>query len=81
MRAFRSPDTGWCTHMQVELTDLDGRTMTAEGIAVSRMSESGYGTNQLMRWDFDGKVGWGEDQDVWNGPHFQRMLDALKATR
>ena len=81
MRAFRSPDTGWCTHMQVELADLDGRTMFAEGMAVSRMSEAGYGTNQLMRWDYDGKIGWGEDQDVWNGRHFTRMLDALKATR
>jgi hypothetical protein len=32
-----------------------------------------------MRWDFDGKIGWGEDQDVWQGDHFMRMLDALKA--
>ena len=80
MRAFRSPDTGWCTHMQVELVDVHGRSMTIEGMAVSRMSEAGYGTNQLFRWDFDGKVGWGEDQDVWNPRHFLRMFDALKAT-
>jgi hypothetical protein len=79
MRSFRDPLTGWCTHMQVELTDQSGRTMEAEGFAVSRMSEAGYGTNQLMRWDFDGKIGWGEDQDVWQGDHFIRMLDALKA--
>lgn len=81
MRAFRSPETGWCTHMQVELTDLRGRTMTAEGIAVSRMSEAGYGTNQLMRWEFDRRIGWGEDQDVWDSRHFVRMLDALRASR
>lgn len=81
MRCFRSPETGWCTHMQVELVDLDGRTMFAEGMAVSRMSEAGYGTNQLFRWDFDGKVGWGEDQDVWDGRHFVRMLDALKTSK
>lgn len=79
MRAFRSPETGWCTHMQVEMVDRDGRVMEVEGFAVSRMSEAGYGTNQLMRWDIDGKVGWGEDQDVWNGNHFVRMLDALKS--
>jgi len=36
--------------------------------------------NQLMRWDIDGGIGWGEDQDVWNAAHFVRMLDALKAT-
>ncbi|WP_296675605.1 hypothetical protein [Novosphingobium sp.] len=79
MRAFRDPQTGWCSHMQVELVDTSGRTMTAEGTAVSRMSEAGYGTNQLMRWDFDGKIGWGEDQDVWNPKHFERMLRALRA--
>lgn len=81
MRAFRDPLTGWCSHMAVELTDQSGRTMQAEGFAVSRMSEAGYGTNQLMRWEFDAKIGWGEDQDVWQGPHFIRMLDALKAVR
>lgn len=81
MRAFRNPETGWCTHMQVELVDVSGRVMIAEGFAVSRMSEAGYGTNQLMRWDIDGKIGWGEDQDIWQPRHFTRMLDALKATR
>ena len=79
MRCFRNPETGWCSQMQVELLDMQGRTMTIEGTAVSRMSEAGYGTNQLMRWDFDGTIGWGEDQDVWNGRHFQRMLQALRA--
>ena len=79
MRAFRNPETGWVSHMQVEMLDAEGRTMLAEGTAVTRMSEAGYGTNQLMRWDFDGKVGWGEDQDVWNSKHFLRMLDALRA--
>ena len=81
MRCWRSPETGWCTHMDVELTDTLGREMIIEGTAVSRMSEAGYGTNQLMRWDYDGKIGWGEDQDVWNGRHFLRMLDSLKASR
>ena len=81
MRSFRNPETGWCSHMQVELVDTLGRTMTIEGTAISRMSEAGYGTNQLMRWDFDGKIGWGEDQDVWDGRHFVRMLDALKVSK
>lgn len=81
MRCFRSPNTGWSTHMQVELTDQAGRQMIAEGFAVSQMSEAGFGSNQLMRWDIDGQVGWGEDQDVWNAAHFVRMLEALKAPR
>jgi hypothetical protein len=78
---FRDPQTGWSEHMQVALADQLGRTMEVEGFAVSRMSESGYGTNSLMRWEFDGKIGWGEDQDVWQPSHFVRMFDALRATR
>jgi hypothetical protein len=81
MLNFRDPQTGWSSHMRVELTDDTGRTLEAEGFAVSRMSESGYGTNSLMRWEFDGQIGWGEDQDVWQPSHFVRMLDALRATR
>jgi hypothetical protein len=74
MRNYRDPTTGWSSHMQVDLADDLGRTMEIEGFAVSRMSELGYGTNQLMRWEFDGKIGWGEDQDVWDGVHFVRMM-------
>ena len=81
MLNFRDPDTGWNKHMLVSMTDEHGRTMEAEGFAVSTMSEHGYGVNQLMRWEFDGKIGWGEDQDVWNPQHFVRTLDALKAHR
>jgi hypothetical protein len=80
MRVFRSPKTGWSTHMQVELVDEHGREMKSEGFTVSTMSETGYGVNQLMRWDIDGGIGWGEDQDVWNPVHYVRVLDALKAT-
>ena len=81
MRAFRSPETGWCTHMQVELTDNLGREMVAEGMAVSRMSEAGYGTNQLMRWDYDGKIGWGEDQDCWHPRKWRQFLADERAAR
>jgi hypothetical protein len=81
MLNFRDPVAGWNSHMQVTLADDLGRTMEAEGSSVSRMSEGGYGLNQLMRWEFEGKVGWGEDQDVWTGDHFMRMLDALRSTR
>src|SRR3546814_10611525 len=72
MRSFRNPKTGWSTHMQVELVDEHGRAMQCEGFAVSTMSEAGYGVNQLMRWDIDGGIGWGEDQDVWNPVHYVR---------
>ena len=81
MRNFRNPTTGWSAHMQVELTDVTGRTMEAEGFAVSHMSEHGTGANALMRWEYDGKIGWGEDQDGWSLDHFQKMLQALRSTR
>lgn len=81
MRNFRDPNTGWSTHMQVKLTDVTGRAMDAEGYAVSWMSESGAGANALMRWECDGMIGWGEDQDGWRPEHFTEMLHALRAIR
>jgi hypothetical protein len=81
MRNFRDPNTGWSAHMQLEVADVTGRTMQAEGFAVSYMCESGAGSNALMRWEYDGKIGWGEDQDGWRPDHFTKMLDALRATR
>ena len=81
MRNFRDPDTGWSRHMQVELTDHRGRTMEAEGFAVSYMCEGSAGANALMRWEYDGRIGWGEDQDGWSFDHFTKMLNALRATQ
>src|SRR5207248_3287934 len=65
MRNHRDPDTGWTARMEVDLTDRTGRTMQADGTAVSHICEHGAGSNALMRWEYDGTTGWGEDQDVW----------------
>ena len=81
MRNVRDPNTGWSAHMDVALTDASGRTMDAEGHAVSWMCEGGAGANALMRWEFDGSIGWGEDQDGWRPDHFAEMLRALRAVR
>jgi hypothetical protein len=81
MRNYRDPQTGWSAHMQVELVDVTGRSMQAEGFTVSHMCEHEAGSNALMRWEYDGKVGWGEDQDGWKLDHFRKMLGALRATR
>lgn len=81
MRNFRDPKTGWSAHMQCILVDVTGRSMEAEGFAVSHMCEHATGSNALMRWEYDGKVGWGEDQDGWRPDHWRKMLDALRATR
>jgi hypothetical protein len=79
MRNYRDPNTGWSAHMEVDMTDVTGRTMQAEGHTVSHMSEGGTGSNALMRWDYEGKIGWGEDQDGWRLDHFRKMLTALRA--
>ncbi len=81
MRNFRDPVTGWSAHMDVRLTDLSGRTMDAEGFTVSHICERGGGSTALMRWEFDGRIGWGEDQDIWHPKHFARMLEAMHAVR
>jgi hypothetical protein len=81
MKNWRDPLTGLSAHMDVELTDRGGRTMTVEGFTVSHMIENAAGSNALMRWEMDGQIGWGEDQDGWRVEHFQKMRNALRVTR
>jgi hypothetical protein len=81
MKNYRDPATGWSAHMDVQLTDVTGRCMTAEGFTVSHICERGGGSTALMRWEFDGRIGWGEDQDIWHPKHFAQMLDALQSVR
>ncbi|WP_245717786.1 hypothetical protein [Nocardia miyunensis] len=80
MRNYRDPRTGWSAHMQVELVDVTGRAMQAEGFTVSHMCENGTGSNALMRREFDGKIGWGEDQDVWKPDRWAALISALRDT-
>lgn len=79
MKNYRDPVTGWSSHMDVHLTDVTGRVMDTEGFTVSHICERGGGSTALMRWDLDGEIGWGEDQDIWHPKHFARMLEALHA--
>jgi hypothetical protein len=81
MRNYRDKDTGWSQHMEVKLVDQDGRSMEAEGFTVSHMCEHATGSNALMRWEFEGKIGWGEDQDGWRPDHFAKLVQALRAAR
>lgn len=60
MKNYRNPETGWSSHMQVQLADLHGRAMEVEGFAVSHICERGGGSTALMRWDLDGQIGWGK---------------------
>ncbi len=79
MKNYRDQSTGWSDHMEVRLVDVSGRTMEAEGVAVSHMCEHGAGSNALMRWEYEGQIGWGEDQDGWRLDHFRRMRNALRS--
>jgi hypothetical protein len=81
MKNYRDLDTGFSQHMEVTLVDQEGRSMEAEGFTVSHMCEHGGGSNALMRWEYDGKTGWGEDQDGWKVDHFKRMVAALRSAR
>jgi len=55
---------------RVEAIDERGRPLEALGTTVSRQVFTAYPDmfcwNSLARWDFDGTVGWGEDQDIWH---------------
>ena len=81
MRVYRDVDTGLTAQIEAELVDRDGRSMRAEGTAVSRIAERTAGGHSLMRWDLGDRVGWGEDQDVWRGDHFADLRAALHAVR
>lgn len=81
MKNYRDPRTGWSDHLELRLTDLTGRTLDVEGHSVSHICERGAGSTALMRWELGGRIGWGEDQDIWHPKHFARMLEALQAVR
>ncbi len=64
----RDPREGWIERIEVDAIDNDGRPLHAVGEPVSRMIINRHtfiDINSLVRWDVDGTVGWGEDQDMW----------------
>jgi hypothetical protein len=67
-RVERDPRAGWVTHVTIEAQDIEGRDMIASGVPVSRMiidRHTFIDVNGLIRWDLNGTIGWGEDQDMW----------------
>ena len=71
------PKTRWITRIEVDAVDDRGRSLHAVGELVARhgadVTSSGTG---LFRWEWDGQVGWGEDQTY--AP--QEILEALDAS-
>jgi hypothetical protein len=75
-RVERDPATGWITRVALEARDADGRTFVATGVPVSRIVINRHtfiDVNSLVRWDLDGVLAWGEDQDMWPVHRWARM--------
>ncbi len=67
-RVERDSRTGWVSRIVVVGTDTAGRVLQAEGVPVSRIvidRRTFIDVNSLIRWECDGRVAWGEDQDMW----------------
>jgi hypothetical protein len=67
-RVERDSATGWVTRVTLHARDVDGRALAAAGVAVSRIVINRHtfiDVNSLVRWDLDGAIAWGEDQDMW----------------
>ena len=50
--------------------DAEGRALVAVGESVSRIIINRHtfiDINSLIRWNMNGEIGWGEDQDMWSG--------------
>jgi hypothetical protein len=64
----RDPDHGWMTRLTLRATDALGRELVAVGEPVSRIVINRHtfiDVNSLVRWEVEGRVAWGEDQDMW----------------
>ena len=67
-RVERDPGEGWVTRVALTVRDVKGRVLEATGVPVSRMVINRHtfiDISSLVRWELDGAVAWGEDQDMW----------------
>jgi hypothetical protein len=67
-RVQRDPTQGWITRIELFARDTAGRELRATGIPVSRIILNRHtfiDINSLIRWDLNGVIAWGEDQDMW----------------
>jgi hypothetical protein len=64
----RDPREGWVTRITVTARDVRGRELNATGMPVSRIIINRHtfiDISSLVRWELDGALAWGEDQDMW----------------
>jgi hypothetical protein len=77
----RDPEQGWITEISLQGIDAEGREFDAVGTPASRIiinRHSFIDINSLVRWDLNGEVGWGEDQDMWPVHAFSRRQRAQR---
>ena len=75
-RTVRDAVHGWITHIELDASDAEGRKIVAVGEPVSRIIINRHtfiDINSLVRWNINGEVGWGEDQDMWPVHRWSRM--------
>lgn len=71
VRAVRRVErsAGRPTRIEIEGEDASGRAVAISGVCRNRMAFAPYPGMfcwlSLVRWEFDGEVAWGENQDVW----------------
>ncbi len=72
----RDSEHGWTTRVVLSATDMEGRELHAVGTPVSRMFINRHtfiDLNSLIRWEIDGEIAWGEEQDMWPVHRWARM--------
>ena len=72
----RDSDEGWITRITITAHDAQGRQLRAVGVPQSRIILNRHtfiDFNTLLRWDIDGEVGYGEDQDMWPVHRWARL--------
>ncbi|HEX2886217.1 DUF7065 domain-containing protein [Vineibacter terrae] len=77
----RDPVDGWVTRITLTARDAEGRTLSATGVPVSRIIINRHtfiDVNSLIRWELDGAVAWGEDQDMWPVHHWAQQARARR---
>ena len=70
--------------VRVDAVDELGRVLEAQGTTVSRQVFTSYPDmfcwNSLARWEYDGRVAWGEDQDIWHPRTWRDFARQIGAT-
>jgi hypothetical protein len=79
-RVELDPRTGWVTRIEIEATDDAGRSFAAIGEPLSRHWK-GHGGDTLMRWTWNGAVGFGEDQSYFSKATWRALKSRATAAR